>query len=59
MGTQSSEKRAERETQWRERLQRYVTIGQSVAVFCRGESLSDASSYLWKARLGAAGRGSQ
>lgn len=52
MGTQSSKARTEqRESQWRDRMQRYAASGQSVAEFCRRESVSDASFYLWRARL--------
>jgi hypothetical protein len=38
-------------TLWRERLARYAAIGQSVAAFCRSESISEASFYLWRKRL--------
>jgi hypothetical protein len=54
MGTQSSRARTEqRESQWRDRMQRHAASGQSVAAFCRSESVSDASFYLRRARLGA------
>jgi hypothetical protein len=54
MGTQSSKARTEqRESQWRDRMQRHAESGQSVAAFCRSESVSDASFYLWRARLRA------
>jgi hypothetical protein len=54
MGTQSSKARTEqRESQWRDRMQRHAASGQSVAEFCRSESVSDASFYLWRARLRA------
>jgi hypothetical protein len=54
MGTQSSRTRTEqRESQWRARIQRHAASGQSVAAFCRSESVSDASFYLWRARFRA------
>jgi hypothetical protein len=34
-------------------MQRHAASGQSVAAFCRSESVSDASFYLWRARLRA------
>jgi transposase-like protein len=54
MGTQSSKARTEqRESQWRDRMRRHAASGQSVAEFCRHESVSDASFYLWRARFRA------
>jgi transposase-like protein len=54
MDTQSSKSRTEqREAQWRDRMQRHAASGQSVAAFCRSESVSDASFFLWRARLRA------
>jgi hypothetical protein len=54
MDTQSSKARTEqRESQWRDRIQRHAASGRSVAAFCRSESVSDASFYLWRARLRA------
>jgi hypothetical protein len=54
MDTQSSKSRTERrEAQWRDRIQRHAASGQSVAAFCRSESVSDASFFLWRARLRA------
>ena len=41
-------------TLWRERLMQYAASGQSVAAFCRSESISEASFYLWRKRLSAA-----
>jgi hypothetical protein len=52
MSMQSSKTRTEqRESQWRDRMQRHAASGQSVAEFCRSESVSDASFYLLRARL--------
>ena len=50
-------KRARRSaTQWRELLSRFESSGLAVAAFCRRESLSTASFYQWRTRLGGARR---
>lgn len=39
--------------QWRELLARFEASGLAVAPFCRRESVSTASFYRWRGRLGA------
>jgi len=43
-------KQNNRSALWRERLTRYAVSRQTVAAFCRSESISDASFYLWRKR---------
>lgn len=38
--------------EWRALLSRYAMSGQSVATFCRAESVSAASFYRWRGLLG-------
>lgn len=45
-------KPAQREAQWRDCIARQKASGQTVAVFCREESISQATFYLWRKRLG-------
>jgi putative transposase len=42
--------------QWRELLSRFASSGLGVTEFCRRESVSTASFYQWRCRLGAADR---
>lgn len=44
-----------RESQWRERLQRFVKARQSVVAFCAAESVSASSFYYWRTKLLALG----
>ncbi|MFT5532194.1 MAG: hypothetical protein ACI8WM_000682 [Burkholderiaceae bacterium] len=48
--TSPSTKQNNRPTLWRERLMRYAANSQTVAAFCRSESMSIASFYLWRKR---------
>jgi len=41
-----------RAREWRERLERYRVSGITVSMFCRRESVSEASFYLWRKKLG-------
>ena len=43
-------KQNNRSSLWRERLTRYAVSSQTVAAFCRSESISVASFYLWRKR---------
>jgi hypothetical protein len=45
----------QRQRQWRNHLARQAKSGQSVAAFCRAESLSVGNFYAWRARLAAIG----
>ena len=45
-----STKQNDRSTLWQERLLRYAASSQTVAAFCRSESISIASFYLWRKR---------
>ena len=40
------------EGEWRSLLARFPGSGMSVGAFCRRESISDASFYRWRARVG-------
>ena len=42
---------AQRQSQWRNHLARQAKSGQSVAAFCRAESLSEGNFYAWRTRL--------
>ena len=42
-----------RESQWRERLRRFVKARQSVVAFCAAESVSVPSFYYWRTKLSA------
>lgn len=46
-----------RSTLWRERLTRYAVSSQTVAAFCRSQSISVASFYPWRKRLLASPEG--
>ena len=48
--TSPSTKQNNRFALWRERLLRYAASRQTVAAFCRSESISEASFYLWRKR---------
>jgi hypothetical protein len=48
--TSPSTKQNDRFALWRERLLRYAASSQTVAAFCRSESISIASFYLWRKR---------
>ena len=41
----------QRQSQWRNHLARQAKSGQSVAAFCRAESLSEGNFYAWRTRL--------
>ena len=43
--------RAERVEIWRQRIDRYLASGQTVAAFCEAEGVSAPSFYQWKRRL--------
>ena len=55
--TSPSTKQNNRFVLWRERLLRYAASSQTVAAFCRSESISVASFYLWRKRLLASRNG--
>lgn len=40
--------------EWRSLLARFAESGMSIEAFCRSESISGASFYRWRARIGAA-----
>jgi hypothetical protein len=44
-------RRKDRESHWRDILQRQAASGMSVAVFCRQKSISGPSFYSWRRRL--------
>ncbi len=43
--------RIERAEVWRQRMDRYLASGQTVAAFCKAEGVSTPSFYQWKRRL--------
>lgn len=47
---------SDRRAQWQARLRRYERSGQSVAEFCKAESISAWSLYDWRRKLGASSR---
>ena len=47
---------SDRRAQWQARLRRFERSGQSVAEFCKAESISAWSLYDWRRKLGATGR---
>ena len=47
---------SDRRAQWQARLGRFERSGQSVAEFCKAESISAWSLYDWRRKLGATGR---
>ena len=49
--TSAATRQPDRSSLWRERLARYAVSGQPVAAFCRSQSISVASFYLWRKRL--------
>lgn len=42
---------AQCESEWRERLARHAASGQTVAVFCKNESVTEGQYYRWRARI--------
>lgn len=42
---------AERKAQWRERLARHASSGQSIEAFCRAEGVAPWSFYHWRKQL--------
>lgn len=42
---------AQCESEWRERLARHAVSGQTVAVFCKNESVTEGQYYRWRTRL--------
>lgn len=55
MGKQAATAQTRRASEWRERLTRYSTSGQTVRAFCAGESVSTAAFHYWRARLAKRG----
>lgn len=51
MGKEAARKPSRYETEWRDRLTRYSTSGQTAEAFCQSESVSTGSLYHWQARL--------
>ena len=51
---QSRSEKRRSEGEWRSLLARFPDSGMSVEAFCRRESISDASFYRWRARVGDA-----
>jgi len=47
---------SDRRAQWQARLRRFERSGQSVAEFCKAESISAWSLYEWRRKLGASSR---
>ncbi|HZL28529.1 MAG TPA: hypothetical protein VFC39_18545, partial [Acidobacteriaceae bacterium] len=43
--------RAEKVTEWQERLARFQRSGTSIAQFCRDEGVSPPSFYIWRRKL--------
>ena len=55
MGKQASAaQQAEREAQWRDRLARHASSGQSIEAFCRAEGVAPWSFYHWRKQLAPA-----
>jgi transposase-like protein len=48
--------RSDRRAQWQARLRRFERSGQSVAEFCKAESISAWSLYDWRRKLKASSR---
>jgi transposase-like protein len=48
---------SDRRAQWQARLRRFERSGQSVAEFCKAESISAWSLYDWRRKLRASSRG--
>lgn len=51
MGKQTSASQTRYESEWRDRLARYSTSGQTVRAFCQSELISTGTFYYWQARL--------
>ena len=51
MGKRTATTQSRSELEWRDRLTRYSTSGQTVEAFCQSESVSTGSLYHWQARL--------
>ena len=47
----SKENIAQYESEWRDRLARHAVSGQTVAAFCKNESVTEGQYYRWRARL--------
>lgn len=47
-----TEAKARKQTQWRQRLERFAQCGLPVKEFCQTESISLASFYRWQKELG-------
>lgn len=47
---------SDRRAQWQARLRRFERSGQSVAQFCKAESISAWSLYDWRRKLGSSGK---
>src|SRR5262249_26544312 len=52
----STRRRSESEPFWRDLIDRWKAFGQSVAAFCTGHRVSQATFYSWRKRLAAGGR---
>ncbi|MBD8625750.1 hypothetical protein IFT64_02240 [Oxalobacteraceae sp. CFBP 8753] len=48
------ESHTSKEAAWRSRLLRHAQSGKTIAAFCRDESVSTASSHIWRSKLAAA-----
>lgn len=42
---------AQCESEWQDRLARHAVSGQTVAVFCKNESVTEGQYYRWRARI--------
>jgi len=52
MGTPISKANiAQCESEWRDRFARHAASGQTVAVFCKNESITEGQFYRWRARM--------
>jgi hypothetical protein len=51
MGKRAATTQSRYELEWRARLTRYSTSGQTAEAFCQSESVSTGSLYHWQARL--------
>src|SRR5438270_6162148 len=49
---ESGIRRAQLESEWRDRLARQASSGQSIAAFCRSEGIKKGTFYGWRSRLG-------
>lgn len=51
----ASGKKSRKEMEWQRRLARFAAGGQPVKAFCAVESVSEATFYRWRQRLGETG----